>query len=122
MRDREERAKDKFGSITFLVPGQEQPGAALATMTPGPAQGQIRQTVQVAVQSGGGEEVRVVASAGLDVVVLEIANGPALVLHPESARDLMLAQGTVRRSRHGGGMDPVREDNRSALTSMRGKS
>jgi hypothetical protein len=37
--------------------------------------------------------VRVTARPGEDVVVLTIANGPTLVLHPEDARDLLRAQG-----------------------------
>jgi hypothetical protein len=37
------------------------------------------------------------AVPGEDVVVLEIANGPVLTLHPESARDLILAQGATRK-------------------------
>jgi len=36
--------------------------------------------------------VRVSARPGEDVVVLTIANGPTLVLHPADARDLLLAQ------------------------------
>ena len=37
------------------------------------------------------------AVPGQDMVVLEIADGPTLTLHPESARDLMLAQGKARK-------------------------
>jgi hypothetical protein len=44
--------------------------------------------------------VRLIAVPGEDAVVLQIAGGPALVLHPENARDLMLAQqGEIKRSR-----------------------
>ncbi len=39
---------------------------------------------------------RLVAVPGEDVVVFHVQGGPALVLHPETARDLMLAQGTQR--------------------------
>jgi tetratricopeptide (TPR) repeat protein/pimeloyl-ACP methyl ester carboxylesterase len=45
--------------------------------------------------------VRVEAVPGKDVVVLQIANGPALCLRPENARDLMKAQTGARRSPRG---------------------
>jgi len=41
--------------------------------------------VRVGTERGGGEPVRVTARPGRDVVVLEIANGPTLVLHPAAA-------------------------------------
>src|SRR5580765_6364469 len=62
------RAKE----ITFVVPGQVQPAAAAATR--------------------GRGAVSVTARPGEDVVVLTIANGPTLVLHPADARDLLRAQ------------------------------
>ena len=50
--------------------------------------------------------MRVTAVPGEDVVVLQIADGPALTLHPETARDLMLAQQSeIKRSRSRGGAD-----------------
>ena len=36
---------------------------------------------------------------GEDVVVLHVAGGPALVLHPETARELMLAQSDAKQTR-----------------------
>src|SRR5262249_35993214 len=78
--------------ITFLVPGHAQEGAPATT------RGAAR-AVRVGTERGGGEPVRVSARPGRDVVVLEIANGPTLVLHPAAARDLMLAQSaSVTRS------------------------
>jgi len=80
--------------ITFIVPGQAQ-GAAPAATT----RGTVKAAVRVGTERGGGEPVRVTARPGRDVVVLEIANGPTLVLHPAAARDLMLAQSaSVTRS------------------------
>jgi len=72
--------------ITFIVPGQEQPAARSATGA------RVRASVRVGTQRGSGEPVRVSARPGEDVVVLNVANGPTLVLHPADARDLMLAQ------------------------------
>ncbi|MBV9890520.1 MAG: alpha/beta hydrolase, partial [Rhizobacter sp.] len=78
--------------ITFIVPGQAQ-AASAAT------RGAAKATVRVGTERGSGEPVRVSARPGRDVVVLEIANGPTLVLHPSDARDLMLAQSaSVTRS------------------------
>ncbi|MBC8119465.1 MAG: alpha/beta hydrolase, partial [Burkholderiaceae bacterium] len=68
--------------------------------------GVVKQSVRVGAQRGAGGVVRVAAIPGQDVVVLHIAGGPALTLHPETARDLMLAQqGMVKRSRGRGGED-----------------
>ena len=90
--------------ITFIVPGEEQAAPTARTRGAGPApapstlpQGQVRQSVRVGTQRGGGGEVRMSAVPGQDMVVLEIADGPTLTLHPESARDLMLAQGKARK-------------------------
>jgi tetratricopeptide (TPR) repeat protein len=83
------RTKD----ITFIVPGQAQAAASATT------RGAVKATVRDGTERGGGEPVRVSARPGRDIVVLEIANGPTLVLHPAAARDLMLAQSaSVTRS------------------------
>src|SRR5450755_3420654 len=62
--------------IVFIIPGQADPAAAAGVAS----RGSVKATVRVA------------ARPGEDVVVLAIANGPTLVLHPEDARDLMRAQ------------------------------
>ena len=74
--------------ITFVIPGQLQAVSAAAT----PTRGSLKAGVRVGTQRDGGAPVRVTARPGEDVVVLTIANGPTLVLHPEDARDLMRAQ------------------------------
>ena len=87
-------------AITFIIPGQAQSvdagatrGAAAAALPSGLTQGQLMHSVLVGAQrGGGGGEVRVSAVPGEDVVVLHIAGGPTLTLHPETVRDLMLAQ------------------------------
>ena len=71
--------------ITFIIPGQAQMAGAAS-------RGSVKTSVRVGAQRGGAEPVRVTARPGDDVVVLSIANGPTLYLHPEDARDLMRAQ------------------------------
>lgn len=85
-------------TITFLVQGQSLPpdeglrgGPAAAAAALG-TRGTVRQRVQLGARRGSGERVQVGARPGQDAVVLHIAGGPSLVLHPETARDLMLAQ------------------------------
>jgi CHAT domain-containing protein len=83
------------GDITFVVAGQAEASPAARSAT----RGAVKASVRVGTQRGGGEPVRVTARPGQDVVVLSIANGPTLVLHPADARDLMLAQsGAATRS------------------------
>lgn len=76
--------------ITFIIPGQVQ--AAGAGFMPTRSSGTVKHSVRVGLQRGDSEPVRVTARPGEDVVVLMIANGPTLVLHPEHARDLLHAQ------------------------------
>ena len=52
----------------------------------------MRASAQVGARRGAGDQVRLVARPGEDLVVLSIVNGPTLVLHPSDARDLMRAQ------------------------------
>ncbi len=94
-------------AITFTVHGQSLPvtpasrgGPATAAAASGfGGRGQTTQKVQVgALRSSGHQAVRLSARPGLDAVVLHIANGPSLMLHPETARDLMLAQSGLTRS------------------------
>ena len=96
--------------IVFIVPGQEQPtrtrGAAPAPLPAGLTNGVLKQSVRVGAQRGASGQVRVTAVPGEDVVVLHIAGGPVLTLHPENARDLMLAQqGEIKRTRGARGVD-----------------
>jgi hypothetical protein len=79
--------------ISFVIPGQAQ-AASPAALGLG---GQVRGSVRVGARRGAGDSVRLTARPGEDVVVLSIANGPTLVLHPEAARDLMRAQAANAR-------------------------
>ena len=91
--------------ITFVLAGSrqvQQPAAAVRSAAPpslpaGLTRGRIKQSARVGAQRGGARDIRMVAIPGEDVVVLHVAGGPALVLHPESARDLLLAQLTGAR-------------------------
>jgi len=83
--------------ITFLVPGSEAGAARGAATLPAdtPAGGRVKQSVRVSARREAGALVRVTAVPGEDAVVLHIAHGPSLILHPENARDLLLAQDRV---------------------------
>ena len=75
--------------ITFIIPGQAQPGGAAGGATRARAGGgSVKASVRVGTQRGDGDALRVTAQPGEDVVVLHITNGPTLVLHPEDARVL----------------------------------
>src|SRR5262245_23189561 len=92
--------------ITFVVPGEEQAAVGAERGEPplpaGLRQGRLKHSARVGAGRGGGEELRLDAGPGEDVVVLHIGDGPALVLHPEAARELILAQGEVQRTRGAG--------------------
>jgi triacylglycerol esterase/lipase EstA (alpha/beta hydrolase family) len=95
-------------SIRFTVPGQDVRAArgTPEAAEPGPPStvpGRIKQSVQVGRARAGGPEVHLDAVPGEDVVVLHLAGGPSLTLHPETARDLLLAQSTVTRGTRSGG-------------------
>ncbi len=75
----------RLDDITFIIPGHTQ-AAASAT------RGASKASVRVSPLRGGADPVRVSARPGDDVIVLTIADGPTLYLHPEDARDLMRAQ------------------------------
>ena len=93
-------------ALSFIVRGQALQTHGVARGGPGPAipsgfggRGQVIQKVQPgARRSSGADTVRMTARPGLDAVVLHIGNGPSLMLHPETARDLMLAQSGLTRS------------------------
>jgi hypothetical protein len=100
---------NKNTPITFIVPGQLQaateegttrskagPGGATASSTDGL---RMKASVRLGSTRATGEPVRVVAVPGEDLVVLHVAGGPSLTLHPETARDLLLGQGVRKRSR-----------------------
>ena len=91
--------------ITFLVPGRPSTGGA--TRSRGGVAldtglqllgGDVTQSVVVSTQrAAGGQDVPVTVVPGRDLVVMHIDRGPTLVLHPENARDLILAQSDTTR-------------------------
>ena len=101
---------DTGAPVTFLIAGQRLDGQA-ARGASGPASatsamglaGTIKSAVRVGSTRGDGEMHRVTAVPGVDMVLLHVAHGPTLVLHPHTARDLMLAQTGVARPRTRGG-------------------
>ncbi len=119
------RGADPSAPITFVLRGASDAapaagaatrGAATSALPAGLVRGQLRHSLQLAATRAAGapSEQRVQAEPGRDVVVLRIAGGPALVLHPEHARDLLLAQqgpqGAVARGRstaRGAGLDEI---------------
>ena len=95
--------------ITFVIPGQRQDGiatrggASAAALAPSMGlRGSVKASVRVGATRGAGDAHRVTAVPGADMVVLHVANGPTLVLHPHTARDLMMAQsGSTRPGTRG---------------------
>jgi predicted chitinase len=84
---------DAPSTITFLVPGLRQDGATRAGAGATPAASRVKESVVLTAQRGSLEgDVRLTATPGEDVVVIHIAGGPSLWLHPEHARELLLAQ------------------------------
>lgn len=91
--------RESSAPITFVIPGQRQDaiatrgGASAAALAPPMGlRGSVKALVRVGATRGEGDANRVTALPGADMVVLHIANGPTLVLHPHTARDLMLSQ------------------------------
>jgi tetratricopeptide (TPR) repeat protein len=94
-------ATDDKQPITFAVPGQSglpvaaatRGGAAAAVALPG----QVKASVRVGALRDGGAPQRLTAVPDEDIVALHIQDGPVLLLHPATARDLM--QGAADRQR-----------------------
>ena len=107
------RDSNPASAIHFVIAGQLQTSAVSRGASPlsdaeAPSHrawpGQLKSSVRLSARRGAasagstaGQTVRVSAVPGEDVVLLHIAGGPALLLHPETARDLMRGQGTQTR-------------------------
>ncbi|MET0657265.1 MAG: CHAT domain-containing protein, partial [Steroidobacteraceae bacterium] len=74
--------------VTFVVAGQLLSAGRAAA----PSGGRIKAGVRVGARRGGTDVVRLTAQPGDDIVLLHIANGPTLYLHPEDARELLRSQ------------------------------
>src|SRR5262249_44414948 len=80
--------------ITFVIPGVRADGstrgARAATQS---SHGRVKDSVTVSAQRGAGDSnIRTQAVPGEDIVIIDIAGGPSLWLHPENARDLLESQ------------------------------
>ena len=134
-------SEQQHGPINFIVHGQALPGgvsagvsagvstggsafgttrgrAATATST-GVLPGRVKGAVRVGSTRSGAVPQTLVAVPGEDIVALHIANGPVLLLHPENARDLLMAQsGTPNApSTRGGGASSGASTNAPASAS-----
>ena len=78
--------------FTFELAGEDLPAA-----TRGGGRGAVRQAVRVAAARAGAKPITVKARSGEHVVRLGIANGPTLILAPDSAYDLLAAQRREKR-------------------------
>ncbi len=92
-------------AITFIVSGQMQPLGATRSasraggVTEGSSAPRVKASVRVGATRAGGDKLRLSAIPDEDVVVLHLAGGPSLTLHPETARDLLLGMGPRKRTR-----------------------
>ena len=90
--------EEQHGPITFIVQGQALPGGvapASSTRSGGTARalpGRVKAAVRLGSLRSAATPQSLVAVPGEDIVALHIAGGPVLLLHPENARDLLLAQ------------------------------
>lgn len=81
--------------ITFVVPGYESTTRDATSVTPATAQrvpGRIRASVHVERTRDSGASVRLDVTPGTEAVLVHLEGGLSLLLHPEHARDLLLAQ------------------------------
>ncbi|MEW7854547.1 CHAT domain-containing protein [Pseudomonas chlororaphis] len=93
-------------NIKFVVSGHEQNDSPLQ-LPAGLTEGMVKYSVQVAVRRGTGSEVSLNVDPDKDVMAVHIANGPVLMLNPQTARELFLAQQSSA-SRSAQGVDSVR--------------
>jgi hypothetical protein len=94
--------------ITFVVPGDHivDPSALRGSGTAPGAPGRaaeaepwdVVETVALGQKRSGGAPRKLTAVPGEHIVRIQIAGGPELILHPENARDLMIACAEPLRS------------------------
>ncbi|MHA6180487.1 CHAT domain-containing protein [Pseudomonas mohnii] len=97
-------------NITFVVSGHEQSASQIGVplqLPGGLTEGTVTCSVQVAVRRGTGSEVSLNLDPDKDLMAVHVANGPVLILNPETARELFLAQQSSA-SRGAQGADSVR--------------
>jgi hypothetical protein len=82
-------------TVTFLVTGRNERGAipgAQARGTAVPVDAKVKDAVALSTTRGAGDDFRLDATPGSHYVVLDIKDGPSLLLHPDNAKDLLKAQ------------------------------
>lgn len=86
-------------AITFIVAGRREETATRSRIdAPAPTfGGTLKAAVRLGATRAGAASHALAAIPGEDIVVLHLANGPTLVLHPETARDLLRAQAGFSR-------------------------
>jgi hypothetical protein len=94
--------------VTFVVPSDD--GKPMRADEGAPAEllralGDVQGAAAVSAVRGETREQSLDAVVGEDVVVLQIQGGPSLVLHPETARELLLAQQGIARASRAGAAD-----------------
>src|SRR3954447_4087826 len=94
--------------ITFVVPGiRADRGATRGAGGAAFPIGRAKDSITITAQRAAGEsEVRTTAIPGEDVVLIEVAGGPALWLHPDTARDLLQSQQDPPLARGGAALAP----------------
>ncbi|AET95061.1 hypothetical protein BYI23_D015510 (plasmid) [Burkholderia sp. YI23] len=84
-------------TVIFRVTGRNErsvtPGAP-SRGTSVPVDAKITDSVLLSTTRGAGDDFRLAATSGNHYVILDIKDGPSLLLHPNSARDLLKAQET----------------------------
>lgn len=106
-------SEQQQGPISFIVHGQALPGGVVPASstrgTPGTRTlpGRVKGAVRLGSTRSAAAPQTLVAVPGEDIVALHIANGPVLLLHPENARDLLLAQSGTPTTRGGPGGTPT---------------
>ncbi len=97
--------------IIFVVPGvRTDRGATRGAGSAASPIGRVKDSITVTAQRAAGEsEIRTTAIPGEDVVLIEVAGGPELWLHPDTARDLLQSQQDPLLAR-GAGDTPLAKD------------
>jgi pimeloyl-ACP methyl ester carboxylesterase len=84
-------------TVTFLVTGRNERSSAPGAPSRGgavPIDAKIKDAITLSTTRGAGDDFRLDATSGSHYVVLDIKDGPSLLLHPNNARDLLKAQTT----------------------------
>ncbi|MGV7245904.1 esterase/lipase family protein, partial [Caballeronia sp. M23-90] len=84
-------------TVIFRVTGRNErnvTSGAPGRGTSVPIDAQVTDSVVLSTTRGAGDDFRLAATTGNHYVILDIKDGPSLVLHPNNARDLLKAQQT----------------------------